>query len=104
MSIPARIELGENGGTLDFRTKLSVPSAAQFLGVSESYLNKLRCAGGGPEFFKVGARVLYSIADLDQWLNRHRRRSTSDQGPDTALVVGIARRDIDSPRVHGDRS
>jgi hypothetical protein len=59
--------------------KASVSEAARYAGVSTSYLNKLRCVGGGPEFFKIGSRVLYDLADLDTWLERHRRRSTSGQ-------------------------
>ena len=59
---------------------LSVCEAAQYLGVSKSYLNKLRTKGNGPEFFKIGARVTYATEDLDAWLNQHRRRSTSDLG------------------------
>jgi hypothetical protein len=56
---------------------LSVGVAALYLGVSESYLNKLRCVGGGPVFIKIGRRVVYSMKDLDQWLSERRRASTS---------------------------
>jgi hypothetical protein len=83
---------------------MGVPVAARYLGISESFLNKTRTLGNGPRFLKIGARVVYSVDDLNQWLDQHRRRSTSDRGPDAALVGGDARRGIDSPHVRGDRS
>jgi Helix-turn-helix domain len=59
---------------------LSVREAARYTGLSVAFLNRLRSTGGGSRFFKIGARVVYSIADLDDWLERHRRTSTSDKG------------------------
>jgi predicted DNA-binding transcriptional regulator AlpA len=58
----------------------SVNEAATYLGLSTPYLNRLRATGGGPPFFKIGARVVYAPADLDDWLAKHRRTSTSDTG------------------------
>ncbi len=60
------------------RSNLPVTAAAERLGVSAAFLNKLRSQGGGPIFAKLGRRVVYSIADLDAWQHAHRRRSTSD--------------------------
>ncbi len=57
---------------------LSVGEAARRLGLSCSYLNKLRCVGGGPRYMKVGRRVIYLEDDLNAWLASCRRRSTSD--------------------------
>lgn len=62
------------------RENLSVIEAAEALGISRSYLNKLRCTGGGPHYAKVGRRVIYSSDELDAWLASRRRRSTSDSG------------------------
>ena len=59
---------------------LSTPVAADYLGLSASFLNKLRCAGGGPAYVKLGRRVLYPNAELDRWLEANRRKSTSDEG------------------------
>jgi predicted DNA-binding transcriptional regulator AlpA len=59
---------------------LSVPEAARYLGLSEAFLNRMRSTGGGPIFFKLGARVVYSTTDLESWLAARRRRSTSDTG------------------------
>jgi hypothetical protein len=60
---------------------LSVGAAAQYLNVSESFLNKLRgVSSAGPAFFKIGARIVYSIRELDAWLAARRRTSTADTG------------------------
>ena len=57
---------------------LNVNEAAQRLGVSVSYLNKLRLTREGPVFIKLGARrVAYDPADLAAWLKECRRLSTS---------------------------
>jgi excisionase family DNA binding protein len=53
-------------------------AAAAQLGVKPGTLAKWRVSGGGPPFLKIGSRVRYSRAELEQWLDQHRRRSTSD--------------------------
>ena len=53
--------------------------AAEILGVSTSWLEKLRVRGDGPPYYKVSPRrVLYGIADLTVWMEEHRVRSTSE--------------------------
>jgi predicted DNA-binding transcriptional regulator AlpA len=59
------------------RKKLDTQKASDYLGLGKSTLDKLRLTGGGPAFFKVGARVVYDPADLDAWIAQHKRRSTS---------------------------
>jgi len=59
---------------------LRVGEAARFTSLSVSFLNKLRCAGGGPPFIKIGRAVLYDPVDLSAWLAQRRRFSTSDLG------------------------
>lgn len=54
--------------------------AARKLGVSPRTLEKWRITGDGPPFIKVGRRVVYRQCDLDEWLQAHRRLSTSDAG------------------------
>lgn len=56
-----------------------VAGASTYTGSAASTLNKLRVRGGGPRFVKIGRRVLYDYADLDSWLDEHRRNSTSDE-------------------------
>ncbi len=60
--------------------RLPVEGAANYTGLSSSTLNKLRVSGGGPAYLKLGRRVAYNVADLDDWLDSKRRRSTSDLG------------------------
>lgn len=55
-----------------------VDPAAGYLGVSASYLNKLRVSGGGPRFAKLGSRVRYRRVDLDAWLESRLVTSTSE--------------------------
>jgi predicted DNA-binding transcriptional regulator AlpA len=61
------------------RRMLSTPEAASYCGSSASTLAKLRLYGGGPDYIKLGRRVVYDLADLDRWLTSHRRASTSDE-------------------------
>jgi predicted DNA-binding transcriptional regulator AlpA len=58
--------------------RLPVEQAAIYTGLSVSTLNKLRVFGGGPEYLKLGRRVLYERAALLSWMETRRRRSTSE--------------------------
>ncbi|MFC6486942.1 helix-turn-helix transcriptional regulator [Nitratireductor sp. GCM10026969] len=48
---------------------IRVKEAATYLGLSKSTLDKLRCFGGGPRYFKLGRAVVYSTDDLDAWMS-----------------------------------
>ena len=65
----------------EIRTKrlLTTAEAAQELGVTKSYLEKLRVYGSGPVFVKLGRSVRYEQSALDSWISLGRRRSTSDE-------------------------
>lgn len=58
----------------------STPSAAEYTGISASALEKRRVYGGGPVYLKVGRLVKYREDDLDRWMQRSPRTSTSDAG------------------------
>lgn len=66
---------------MQFDKLLSTVEAAGRLGVSSSYLNKLRVTGGGPPFVKIGARVAYDPADLVAWLAGQKRTTTGQAEP-----------------------
>ena len=66
---------------------LKTPAAAARLGLSPRTLEKHRCYGTGPNFHKLGGRVVYSIEALDAWAELGRRRSTSDPGTGVCLPV-----------------
>ncbi|UXN62887.1 helix-turn-helix domain-containing protein [Phyllobacterium sp. A18/5-2] len=55
---------------------IRVKEAADYVGLSKSSLDKLRCFGGGPQYFKVGRAVIYSTDVLDQWLASKSRKET----------------------------
>jgi excisionase family DNA binding protein len=59
---------------------LTRKEAAGYLRLGESTLAKLFVSGDGPPAIKVGRAVRYSSADLNQWMNGRRRKSTSDVG------------------------
>jgi Helix-turn-helix domain len=65
----------------DFHAKLTTPQAAAFVGLGVSSLEKLRVVGGGPAFLKIGRRVVYDALDLERWVAKHRRSSTSEIRP-----------------------
>lgn len=50
---------------------LSTKDAATYTNHSPQTLEKLRSEGRGPDFYKVGRRVLYARESLDQWIAGH---------------------------------
>ena len=63
-----------------------VQEAAAYVGLSKSTLDKLRCFGGGPKYFKLGRAVVYSKADLDVWLTGKIRSSTFGAANENILI------------------
>lgn len=59
---------------------LRTPDAALHLGVSAATLEKHRCYGTGPRFHRLGRRIVYTFADLDEWAATGRMRSTKEPG------------------------
>jgi hypothetical protein len=57
---------------------LTTKQTAQLSGLSMSYLNKLRCLGGGSPFLKVGRKCIYRRDEFEAWLATHQRGSTSE--------------------------
>lgn len=52
---------------------------ARELNCSKSYLDKLRCYGGGPPFLRIGRRMVrYRRGDARNWAHSHRFNSTSE--------------------------
>jgi len=66
-----------------FQKLLKPADAAAFLDLSRSTLAKRRMTGNGPRFVKFGASVRYSLQDLEEYVARSARSSTSDQGGGT---------------------
>ncbi len=64
---------------------LRTPEAARFLGLSGRTLEKHRTYGTGPRYSKLGGRVIYGLDDLQAWVERGARASTSDPGTGQVL-------------------
>jgi predicted DNA-binding transcriptional regulator AlpA len=64
---------------------LRTPEAARLLSLSGRTLEKHRTYGTGPDYYKIGGRVVYLEADLTAWAKPGRRKSTSDPGVGTVL-------------------
>lgn len=58
----------------------TTPETANYLKLSERYLEDLRRRGGGPQFLTFGKAVRYRQSDVDKWAASRTRRSTSDTG------------------------
>jgi hypothetical protein len=52
--------------------------AASYIGLAPSTLAKLRCWGGGPEYLKLGRKIVYERGPLDAWREKRRVMNTSD--------------------------
>jgi len=48
---------------------IRVQAAADYIGVSKSFLDKARCYGtNGPAFMRFGKSIVYSTDELDRWM------------------------------------
>lgn len=56
---------------MDFENYLTTREAAELSGLSVSYLNKLRCFGGGSPYLKVGRKCIYRRDQFEAWLAKH---------------------------------
>jgi len=63
------------------RAFLDTKRAARLLSLSPRTLEKLRSTGSGPPYHKVLRRVLYSVSDLEQWVEAHGRDRTRGRAP-----------------------
>ncbi len=62
----------------DFDRLLTVSEAADFLQLSESWMNKARLIGCGPRFIKMGRSVRYSLLAHEEFKRANARGSTSE--------------------------
>jgi predicted DNA-binding transcriptional regulator AlpA len=63
---------------------LRTKEVSQLLGISNSTLEKHRCHGTGPKYSKLGRRIIYAPGDVNEWIKRNARHSTS--GPSTTII------------------
>lgn len=57
---------------------LRTREAAEYLRVSSSTLEKMRLAGNGPPYSKVGRTVVYDLSIIVAWVRARSRKSTSE--------------------------
>jgi hypothetical protein len=58
---------------------VTAKEAADFLRLSTNTLAKKRVEGTGPAFIKIFGRVMYERSELEAFVAKGRRQSTSDQ-------------------------
>ena len=51
---------------------LDTKNAAKYIGVSDSLLNKYRQTGEGPQYCRVGKKIIYLTSDLKRYLKSKR--------------------------------
>lgn len=64
---------------------LRTKEAARMLGIAPRTLDKRRVQGTGPQYIKMGGRVLYDVQVLKAWLSSSIKRSTSDPDREGAI-------------------
>jgi predicted DNA-binding transcriptional regulator AlpA len=57
--------------------KRDTRGCAERIGIKAKTLDNWRSTGGGPPYYKIGGRVVYDDAEVDDWLAARRRTSTS---------------------------
>ncbi len=60
---------------------LSVKDLAEMLGTSTGFVYGLRASGNGPVATKVGGRLLFQRADIEDWLHRQRETPGDNTQP-----------------------
>jgi hypothetical protein len=57
------------------RRYLNEQEASRYLGgLSIHTLRQWRSKGNGPDYLRVGTRIIYDLKDLDIWMEKHRVR------------------------------
>jgi predicted DNA-binding transcriptional regulator AlpA len=65
---------------------LSTRQVADWLGLSEQWLEIGRCRGYGPTFVKIGRRVRYRREDVLRFLAQRRHASTAEYAPRNGAI------------------
>ena len=60
---------------------LSVEQTTERLGIPKATMAKMRWAGSGPKFVKIGRKVYYRVSDIEAWIEAQTRSSTSEKPP-----------------------
>lgn len=61
---------------------LTTTEVAELTRLNKNYLEKLRCTGGGPHFYRMNARrCVYALNDVLDWIAARRTANTSAPMP-----------------------
>lgn len=58
---------------------MATKDAAEYLGLSHRSLEKWRTTGTGPSYLKLGRKVLYDLASLEEWRQNQMRQKTTSK-------------------------
>lgn len=61
----------------DDNSRLSSTQAATYIGIADPTLRIWRSRGKGPDFYRIGGRVYYDMADIQRWLSLQRNTSAA---------------------------
>lgn len=73
---------------------MNTSDAANYIGMSASWLNKTRMHGNGPAYIKLGGSVKYLKSDLDSWMAANRRTAVYDFANDNTVTTPLARSEM----------
>ena len=89
--LPSRqVQTGGQGPSADSQALFHwIPQRmlAELLDVSERTLERMRAEGSGPRFSKAGRRVLYRLADVEEWLETNNFASTVEARQKQGVTV-----------------
>jgi len=54
---------------------VGVRDAAAFLGMSKSFLDKVRVAGDGPKYHRFGTAIRYTLEALSEWAEQQANKA-----------------------------
>jgi predicted DNA-binding transcriptional regulator AlpA len=83
---------------------LNQKQAAHVLGVSARTLERHRVAGTGPRWARLGKLVRYRQSDLDAWVERSLRTSTSESVDPRGLACSTSERPSSAGKASAARS
>jgi excisionase family DNA binding protein len=69
---------------------LTFQEAASYIDLSPSYLYKLTCKGEIPFYKPQGKKIFMRREDLENWLLRHRNKTTDELSQEAATHVTLA--------------
>ena len=71
------------------KTVLNFDEAANYTGLSKSYLYKLSCSGGVPCYKPNGKTLWFNRIELDQWLMRNRKATNAEIDAKAENIVSL---------------